>query len=544
MVDSRVTEIDALIARARAEGLLPRHAVRPWGESRPWPVVLLTALGAWLAAIPLFGVVAMLLGPLLDNAVGPYVAGVLLLAGALVVLRSAQVPLFVEQLAVPGLLVGLGALSYGFFGHVGHAAAALLLAALEIGLALALRQAWLQAVLGSSAASLVTIALVDPSGSNLLGTWDLLWLATHAVLAVALSAPWWQGRWRGHGAALDALLAGWWITTLVTLAALAGMTFLVGGVWGSFVGDGAREAAEAPGWRVGWRFGWDDACGLVSALAAAAALGVQARAWPRLRHPALLVAALCAMALAFFMTTLGGVLLGMACLLVTGRGRLAAAAAVAAAWIVGAFYYALAWDLATKALVLVAAGAVIGGVAWWLRAPREAVAGAPARAFGARAGCIALATAATLAVALGAIWQKQQVIRHGMPVYVALAPVDPRSLMQGDYMRLEFRVPAELAELPPGLGAERPKVVARRDARGVATLLRVARRGEALAEGEFLFELTPKDGRWMLVSDAWYFREGDAGRWERARFGEFRVMQDGRALLVGMADEKLVPIEP
>ena len=46
-----------------------------------------------------------------------------------------------------------------------------------------------------------------------------------------------------------------------------------------------------------------------------------------------------------------------------------------------------------------------------------------------------------LPVANVGIWQKEQLIAHGQPVFVELAPVDPRSLMQGDYMRLEFRVP-------------------------------------------------------------------------------------------------------
>ncbi|MDC6171211.1 GDYXXLXY domain-containing protein [Paucibacter sp. XJ19-41] len=61
----------------------------------------------------------------------------------------------------------------------------------------------------------------------------------------------------------------------------------------------------------------------------------------------------------------------------------------------------------------------------------------------------------------------------------------------------------------------------------------------ALAEGELLLELTPKDGRWVLVSDAWFFEEGRAAAFEAARFGEFRVLPDGRALLVGMADQNL-----
>jgi uncharacterized membrane-anchored protein len=63
-----------------------------------------------------------------------------------------------------------------------------------------------------------------------------------------------------------------------------------------------------------------------------------------------------------------------------------------------------------------------------------------------------------------------------------------------------------------------------------------------LAADELRITLTPKNGQWILVSDAWYFREGDAPLWEKARYGEFRVLPDGTALLVGMADADLKPI--
>ena len=67
-------------------------------------------------------------------------------------------------------------------------------------------------------------------------------------------------------------------------------------------------------------------------------------------------------------------------------------------------------------------------------------------------------------------------------MFVELAPVDPRSLMQGDFMRLNFRVPGELRQLAPtGVAAARPLVVAQRDARGVATLLRPHPQGAPLA---------------------------------------------------------------
>ena len=98
------------LQRAIAAGLLPADAQPPAGEGRPWPVVLLIGLGAWLAAAPLLGVVATLLGDLITTWPGPYLVGGLVLGAAVVVLRSRGLPLFVEQLAVPALLVGIGTL--------------------------------------------------------------------------------------------------------------------------------------------------------------------------------------------------------------------------------------------------------------------------------------------------------------------------------------------------------------------------------------------------------------------------------------------------
>jgi hypothetical protein len=90
--------LQALRQAAIGQGLLPADAQLPAQDPRPWPAVLLMALGAWLAALPLLGVVGLLFGDLLRGDAGPYAVGVLLLAGALVVLRTDGVPLFVEQL--------------------------------------------------------------------------------------------------------------------------------------------------------------------------------------------------------------------------------------------------------------------------------------------------------------------------------------------------------------------------------------------------------------------------------------------------------------
>lgn len=535
--------IDTVLALAVAEGLLPASATPPVGDTRPWPVVLLTALGAWFAAVPLLTVVGMLLGPLLDNSAGPYVVGVLLLIGSAVVLRSASVPLFVEQLAVPGLLVGGGSLAFGLFRDLPHALAALLLAGVALGVALHLRQAWLRVLLGVAMAMLVGFALMRPSVWTHGSGWAPAWVATHVLLLLALGVPWLQGLFRSGGAAAESLSAGWWVVVFGSLATLAGMTFLVGGAMGG--GAGGELAREVAGSGVARRPLLSYSYPLLSAVLALGALALVLYRWPGVRRPALAVAGAVLVGLSWWMSTLGGVLLGLAALATTQRSRLAAVAGVAAAWIVGAFYYGLAWPLATKALVLVGAGALLGAVAWWeLRRGRAAASQTGAMpALDRRALALGLGTLATVAVATFAIWQKQELIAQGRPVFVALAPVDPRSLMQGDFMRLNFSLPAEIRETSDKTAA-RPKVVARRDGRNVALLLRQAREGEALAADEFLFELTPKNGEWILVTDAWFFREGEGERWAAARFGEFRVLPDGRALLVGMADEKLQPIQP
>ncbi|HEX6707696.1 MAG TPA: GDYXXLXY domain-containing protein [Albitalea sp.] len=519
-----------VLAAAVAEGLVPHDAQLAPQDTRPWPVVLLTALGAWLAAIPLIGVVALLLGDWVHRGAGPYLIGPLVLAGAIVVLRARQVPLFFEQLAVPALLVGGGALAMGLFRDLPMQAAAALLAAVAVAVAIGLPRPWLRVLLGAAAAVLLAMACVPDRAFHFgRGTRAAFGIAWHLVLAAWLAAMAVQ-RLRPRGvAALESIAAGALLATLAGLAWWSGMSFLVGASAGGVAGEIARDIGVlAPA-------SWPSvALQVVSGLLAAAAAGVLGRAWPVLRRPWCAGVALALLVLAGFMPALGAVLLALALCAASHRWRLAGAAAVAAAWVIGSFYYALDWPLATKALVMVAAGAVLGALAWW--APRVATPQAtaterPAPARRAAIG-IALTAVAALGVANVGIWQKQSLIADGQPVFVELAPVDPRSLMQGDYMALNFRVPDD-GHFEGLLAGDRPRVVARRDERGVATLLR-RDTGAPLAADELRIELTPKNGRWTVVTDAWFFREGESDRWSRARYGEFRVDEHGRALLVGL----------
>jgi uncharacterized membrane-anchored protein len=532
------TTLDTVLHDAHAAGLLPADAAASITPARPWPIVLLTALGAWLAAIPLLGVIGLLLGDFVSRGNGAYLIGALVLAGAVVVLRSRDVPLFVEQLAVPGLLVGAGSLSFGLFRDLSTQGAAMVLALLAIGVAVVVGRSWLRVLLGAAAAMALALALTAHSEKDLfrlqLPQW---WLSWHLVLAVLIAADALQSRLPARLATmLEPTSAGALLATLAALAWWSGSTLLLGASQDALLSELVFSH------RSGWQAGTMQS---VSALLAAAAALWLGRAWPSLRRTWCGGVALVCVVLAWFMPALGAALLVAALSAVAHRWRIAAAACLAAAWIVGSFYYQLAWPLATKAIVLVAAGAVLGALAWWAHGRAGASTAPPAPAAPPTAALswtgIALTALAVLATANLGIWQKEQLIARGETVLVELAPVDPRSLMQGDYMRLNFRLPSDVLRHGDVLTSTRPHVVGKRDERGVTTLLRLDN-GTPLASDERRIELTPKNGSWVLVSDAWFFKEGEAERWGKARYGEFRVEPGGRALLVGLRDGQLQPL--
>jgi hypothetical protein len=92
--------------------------------------------------------------------------GTLLLAAAVVVLRSRTVPLFIEQLAVPGLLVGGGTLGFGLFRDLDEGVSSAVLCLVSLTVAMLVRGAWLRVLLGAAAAILFVVAISPMRGSS------------------------------------------------------------------------------------------------------------------------------------------------------------------------------------------------------------------------------------------------------------------------------------------------------------------------------------------------------------------------------------------
>ncbi|HXF79479.1 MAG TPA: GDYXXLXY domain-containing protein [Usitatibacter sp.] len=148
---------------------------------------------------------------------------------------------------------------------------------------------------------------------------------------------------------------------------------------------------------------------------------------------------------------------------------------------------------------------------------------------------------AGVALVLGAvdasILAKERVKRDGEVVFLELAPVDPRSLVQGDYMALDFLIARQLAGGAPAPGGE-----------GNAALVlderRVARLAPAGSAPDLRIHYRIRNGRPWIGTNAYFFQEGAGARYQGARFGEFRVDRgSGEAVLVGLRDKALKSLE-
>ncbi|MCB5364066.1 GDYXXLXY domain-containing protein [Pusillimonas sp. CC-YST705] len=240
-----------------------------------------------------------------------------------------------------------------------------------------------------------------------------------------------------------------------------------------------------------------------------------------------------------------------------GRRALLGFSVVALLTYLAQFYYQLETPLLQKAWVL-------GGTGAWLlfgtllltgfgktKEPKQANAVASGKQSGRwRAAAIVAGLLLVLLIANLSIAQRERLLRQGQDVVLELAPVDPRSLMQGDYMMLRYAVanevqallsePTELADAVRKAG--RGWLLLVPDADGVHRLRGVSAEADELndenplEQGAQKLAFRLRDGEVWIVTDAWFFPEGQQGHYEQARYGRFRVNAQGSGLLLDLLD--------
>lgn len=158
-----------------------------------------------------------------------------------------------------------------------------------------------------------------------------------------------------------------------------------------------------------------------------------------------------------------------------------------------------------------------------------------------------------LALVLGyftwATFNKENILHQGKTVYVALAPVDPRSLMQGDYMRLRYSISDTIShvygyndtiKLP-----KRGYLQLAIDQRGVAEFDSVLTMAKQVGPNKAIVNYTaPSSWDVNIGAESYFFQEGQSSLFDSARYGVLKIDGHGHSVLVGLADRHLKVINP
>lgn len=513
------------------------------------PSALLTALvflGALFCSLPLLGFLGLGLGEVLMRTAAGYFVGAMGVAAALWWLRTTR-HIFATCIALEMWGLGLALMLVRWLDDSSGGESAVLVASafLSVAVLVSARMTaalWVVRLMGVmlTSALLVTLTMGFKVAG---GSGAMLQTVAHVGLSMlGLGWAWWcwqEADWLGQPGAERrcALADGFAVGVLVCGLAV--------NVWWDsplhVLGRDIDGASYSGNWLLG----------LPRWMAAAMALGggwALMRRWSvvGLMHngwkPLLSLACAVLAVAAWFSPGIGAVAVVLAVSAASARWRLFTASCLVVLALLSSFYYNLTWSLAAKGLGLMLMGStlalVLGALAARSRRPSE-----PSHPMAdSRSGVAWVLLGGVLALGLANVdvWRKESVIAEGQRILVPLVPVDPRSLMQGDYMQLRFAIPQPilnvLNESPAYSMMKRAEAVARLDTRGEAELLRLASPDLKLEAGEILLPLKQLKGQWVLVTDAYFFPEGEGARFEQARFGEFRALANGRALLVGLTD--------
>lgn len=149
--------------------------------------------------------------------------------------------------------------------------------------------------------------------------------------------------------------------------------------------------------------------------------------------------------------------------------------------------------------------------------------------------------AVTVAIILGVInfeiMKKEAIVADGATVLLRIAPRDPRSLLQGDYMALRYSMAATVATEAKNANVTDGMLVVELAESGEASFVAFYD-GQPLTDTQTLLKFRRRGESVRLASDAFFFEEGQWQTYQQARFGELQVGNDGEAVLVGLRNDQ------
>ena len=138
------------------------------------------------------------------------------------------------------------------------------------------------------------------------------------------------------------------------------------------------------------------------------------------------------------------------------------------------------------------------------------------------------------------IAHKEQTLADGKLVLLRLAPVDPRSLIQGDYMRLRYAISDDInADSISKVGF----VILELDDKKVGSRISLQPELNPIKPNQVAVKyFAPDDWAFRIGAESFFFQEGQANKYEKAVFGGLRVDDAGNSLLVGLYDSTYVKL--
>lgn len=140
------------------------------------------------------------------------------------------------------------------------------------------------------------------------------------------------------------------------------------------------------------------------------------------------------------------------------------------------------------------------------------------------------------------ILKNELILKNGKEVMLKLAPVDPRSLLQGDFMALNYEITSELQYMDTKEYSS-GKVILDVDPNRVGWV-KEKYTNQKLSSTEVLLKYKKKGGEIRVATNGYFFQEGTAGSYENAEYGLFKVGKGGNAILIGLMDKNFNRCKP
>jgi uncharacterized membrane-anchored protein len=135
------------------------------------------------------------------------------------------------------------------------------------------------------------------------------------------------------------------------------------------------------------------------------------------------------------------------------------------------------------------------------------------------------------------IYQKEQILENGDTILLKLQPLDPRSMVAGDYMAFRYAIADEISNPNLFTGKSHGFLVIKPNEDNVGEFVRIFQ-GEVLATNEKLVKYTYSlsNHHFIIKPDSFHFQEGLQPLYQKAQYAIFHFNGFKNYLIVGLAD--------